>query len=432
MKFKIVTLGCKVNSYESEYYSNSLIENGFEVAKNNESPDLVIINTCSVTSTSDGKDRQMIHREHKLYPNAIILVIGCYAQVSSEIIKNIDGVNIVIGSKYKDQLINIINNYIKNRENVCLVESRNSLKEYEEISVKEYSENTRAFIKIQDGCDNFCSYCLIPLTRGPSRSRKPQYILEEIRNLVKRGYKEIVLTGIDTAWYGTDLINYNFISLLKDIIKENKELERIRISSIEEREITDEFIELMKDNPVILRHLHIPLQSGSKTVLERMHRKYSLDKYEEIVNKLRLSMPDISLTTDVIVGFPGESNEEFNETYNFIKKIKFSQLHVFPYSRRSKTLADTLPNQIKPEVKKERVSKLIELGNELSEEYIGKFKNKTVKVLFETLDKDIIEGHAENYFLIRCKGSKNDLNKIKDVDIIKTGYPYSEGEIKNG
>ena len=430
--YRIVTLGCKVNAYESEAIANQLAENGYQKYDDNHEPTLVIINTCSVTSASDGKSRQMISREHRNYPEALIVVCGCYSQIASSVVASIPGVDIVIGTKYRYKLIELIKEYEANHKQIVLVENSREDKNYESIFVNTYNDNTRAFIKIQDGCNNFCSYCIIPYARGPVRSRPKEEIFSEIETLVKASFKELVLTGIHTAGYGLDLDNYLFADLLEDMMKILPPYERVRISSIEESEIPDKMIELMAKDKRVVPHLHIPIQSGCDTVLKRMNRKYDCNQYFKMVAKLRKVLPDIALTTDVIVGFPGETEEEFQETVAFIKKVGFSALHVFPFSRRSGTVADKMPNQVDPQIKKERVKTLIALSNELANNYAKKFENKELEILFETYDPKtgLIVGHAPNYMKVAAKGEKKYLNTIKKVIIDKRGYPLNYGHLK--
>lgn len=427
MKYKIITLGCKVNSYESESYKILLESRGY-LESFSDTADIIIVNTCSVTSTSDQKSRQMIHRMHKANPNSLLIVVGCYSQVSYESIKDIEGVNIVIGSKYKNELLDLIDEYNNTHQQIVKVENSREFNLYEEIKVTSYNDNTRAFLKIQDGCNNFCSYCLIPYTRGKARSRKPIDVINEAKILVENGFKEIVLTGIHTAGYGLDFENYTFTDLLKELVKIDG-LERLRISSIEESEISDEFIDLLNSSKSIVPHLHIPLQSGCDETLKRMNRKYNCEQFYNTITKIRSLVPNICITTDVIVGFPGETNEEFNKTYEFIKRVNFNMLHVFPYSVRSGTVAAKMKDQIDPKIKKERVNTLIELNNELANNYINNYQDKVLDVLFETYENGLIRGHGENYFMVECEGDESYLNKIKQVKITKPGYPKSFGII---
>lgn len=423
MKFKVTTLGCKVNSYESMAMIEILKNHGF-VEDNEGICDIEIINTCSVTSVADAKSRKMIHRAKKNNPNVIIVVTGCYAQVSSEDIKNFENVDIIIGTKYRDEIYDLINEYLTNKKQIVKVSNILRVHDYEEMKVTSYAENTRAYLKIQDGCNNFCSYCIIPYTRGPVRSRDKENVFNETKELINKGFKEIVLTGIHTAGYGTDLQNYSFNDLLKDLVKIDG-LKRLRISSIEDSEIDDEFINIVKNSGVIVNHLHIPLQSGSESVVKRMNRKYKLSDYYDTIVKIKQQIPDIAITTDVIVGFPGETEEEFLETYDFIKKVNFAELHVFPYSKRNGTIAARMKDQVSNDVKKSRVHKLIELSDELNLAYRNEFLDKEVDVLFETVEGEYVIGHSTNYIKVKCLGDSSDLNKIYRVKIIENQKDFS-------
>lgn len=429
-KYKIITLGCKVNSYESESMAEQLEKIGYSFATNDDNVDLVIINTCTVTSTSDAKSRQMIRKAIKNYPNAKILVAGCYSQMSSDFVSKIEGVDIVIGNKNKGNLACLLKKNEEERNVLIDVSEGRKLFDFEETKVNDYHEFTRAYLKIQDGCNNFCSYCVIPYARGPMRSRNKDEIINEAKVLVSKGFKEIVLTGINTAGYGVDLENYTFFNLLNELLK-IEGLERIRISSIEDTEISDDIINLAFANPKIVNHFHIPLQSGCDSVLKRMNRKYTTAEFLNKLNKIRRVVPNVAITTDVIVGFPQESEEEFLETYEFIKKAKFSELHVFPYSMRSGTPAARMCGQIDPNIKKERVHKLLELNNELALSYVSEFKDKVLGVLFETFDKEkgCVIGHTTNYLKVEAAGNEEMLNKIINVKITNPSYPISKGII---
>lgn len=415
MNFITLSLGCKVNSYEISAISEKLISEGYKEVKEGD-VDVCLINTCSVTSVADQKSRQHIRKLRKAYPKAILVVMGCYSQHESELVASF-GADIVLGTSNRNKIIDYINDFIKTKKAIIDVDSHSRKFNYEELGTLTILPSTRAYVKIQDGCNNFCSYCIIPQTRGVSRSRNKDNIIKEIKELVKNGFKEIVLTGIHVAGYGQDLGDYSFSNLISDIIKEVPSLYRLRISSIEESEIDDELINLLKSGKTIANHLHIPLQSGSKSVLQRMHRKYDTEAFFEKIKKIRDASPDISITTDVIVGFPGETQEEFLETVNFIKKIKFSELHVFPFSIRENTLASRMDNQVSPETKKERVKTLLELGKTLQNEYESKFVNKPLEVLFEEYDKNkkINKGHASNYIEVQVNSDISFHNQIKTV-----------------
>ena len=429
-KYKIITLGCKVNTYESESMAEQLDNNGYCLAKEEDNVDFVIINTCTVTSTSDQKSRQMIRKAIKNYPGAKILVTGCYSQMSSDFISTIEGVDIVIGNTKKGNIIELLTKKEEISSVLVDIQQGRSIKDYEEIKVTSYHENTRAYLKIQDGCNNFCSYCIIPYARGPLRSRKKEDVLNEARDLVAKGFKEIVLTGIHTAAYGEDFENYSFFDLLCDLVKIDG-IKRIRISSIEETEITDDIINLVFTNEKVVNHFHIPLQSGCDTVLKRMNRKYDTEQFYNKIQKIREVVKDVAITADVIVGFPQETEEEFQQTYDFIKKVGFAELHVFPYSMRSGTPAARMSGQVDPRIKKERVHRLLELNNQLALDYVNKFKDKELDVLFETFDEKtgLVVGHTTNYLKISAKGSADLINKIVKIKVLETGYPLSKGVI---
>ena len=410
MKVKAVTLGCKVNAYESEYILSSFKDRGYEIT--NDIADIYIVNTCSVTNTSDAKSRKVINRLIRENPNSIIVVMGCMIEANKDM--EIPGVSLIIGNKDKNKVVDLVENYLKDKQ-VRKILYDNFDDTFEDMFITNMTSHTRAFVKIQDGCENFCSYCIIPYTRGKQRSKDPDLVIKEIETLVSNGYKEIVLTGIHTGHYGSDL-QTTFPDLLKRIVKING-LERLRISSIEITELNDEFFEVLKANPIIVSHLHIPLQAGSDTVLQAMNRKYLTNYFEAKVKKIREIRPDISLTTDVIVGFPGETEEEFQETLDFVSKIKFTKVHVFPYSRRKGTEADTMPNQIPENIKKERVKRLIDLSNQLEKEYLDLFFNKEVEVLIEEEYPDYSLGHTGNYLKVKVLKpfKSNELIKVKII-----------------
>lgn len=427
-KFKVVTLGCKVNSYESEAVSNMFIEAGYERTDNNS--DVIVINTCSVTSTSDSKSRQRIRHEIKENPNAIICVMGCYSQVKSEEVKNIEGVNIIIGTKYRNKIVDLLKEYEINKKQIVMIEDSNTFTKFEDLCVIDYFSNTRAYLKIQDGCNNFCSYCIIPYTRGRVRSKNKDLIIKEANILVKKGYKELVLTGIHTGGYGIDLENYRFEDLLEDMVREIKGIDRIRISSIEIHELTDKVLKLMKNNKVFVNHLHIPLQSGCDNTLKAMNRKYDVKYFIDRIKAIKEFIEDCSITTDVIVGFPGESDDDFKETCNNIRKIGFTKIHVFPFSSRSGTVASKMSNQINGNVKKKRVNELIRLSKEMGKAYYDKFINQEVEVLFETYDNGIVTGYTSNYLKIHCKGDESLLNKIVKVKVLELVEKDNDYEMK--
>ncbi|MGN1295158.1 MAG: tRNA (N(6)-L-threonylcarbamoyladenosine(37)-C(2))-methylthiotransferase MtaB [Bacilli bacterium] len=406
--YKTHTLGCKVNTYETQAIKELLNKNGY-VESGDDCPlcDVYIINTCAVTAVGEQKSRQKIRSAIKMYPGSVIVVMGCYAQLHAQTIQEIEGTSIVIGTQDRKRIVELLDEYFVNKEQINIVEKNTRQRTYECLDISDYQENTRAFLKIQDGCNNFCSYCIIPYTRGNFRSRPKEDVLKEVRRLVDNGFKEIVLTGIDTSSYGKDLQNYSFDDLLKDIIQIAPELKRLRISSIEESCLSDEFISLLQNSPIIAHHLHLPLQSGSKTVLERMKRKYTKEEFYQTVKKIKDAVPDMALACDVIVGFPGESEEEFNETCEFIKKCEFAYLHVFPYSKRPGTPAAMMKDQVEPKIKKERTAKLIALGEELKKKYELQYEGKEVDVLVETFDekKKMYKGYSSSYLEVYVESS---------------------------
>ena len=376
MKVGICSLGCKVNIYESELVTNILKNNNYTVVDFEDKADIYIINTCSVTNESDKKSRKMINRAKKNNPAAIIIVMGCYSQVNAE---DID-VDIVLGNKDKSKIVEIIEEYIKTKQKKKIIYDLTKV-DFEKMEITNFDSHTRAFVKIQDGCNAFCSYCIIPYVRGRVRSKDPEDVIKEVTALVEKGYKEIVLTGIHTGRYGTD-INTNLEELLNKLVN-IPNIYRIRLSSIEINEITPGIKELLKENKVMAKHLHIPLQSGSNKILKLMNRRYNKEEFLSMVDNLR-DIPDISLTTDLIVGFPNEDEEEFNETIDTLKEIGFTKIHTFPYSKRKGTPAATMDNQVSPEEKKKRVHRILDLSNKYEHNFyeskIGKIYDGVVEV----------------------------------------------------
>ena len=400
MKFKIFSLGCKVNSYECNAVASALKSAGY--VEDNENPDVVIINTCSVTATADQKSRQHIRKFQKLWPNAIIVVMGCYAQGNAEFIDKEIQPTILIGTSNRNRIVELIEQYKKTHERMVLIDKETRNFEYEELGVTSCSENIRAYLKIQDGCNNFCSYCIIPYRRGKMRSRQFDEVINEAKYLIKLGYKEIVLTGIHVGGYGKDLGNVSFSDLV-DTLTSLEGLESLRISSIEESEIDEKLINLYKTRKNLAPHIHIPLQSGSTSVLKRMNRKYTADEFLNKLNSLRKSLPNVAITSDVIVGFPGETEEEFKETYDLIVKSNINMLHVFPYSVREGTVAAKMENQIAPQVKKERANVLLELSKEQWKKYCSNYIGKPIEVLIEQYDEKsgYFIGHTRNYIEVK-------------------------------
>lgn len=424
MKFQIYTLGCKVNTYESNVMRDALLNKGYFEVGLKEKADITIINTCTVTNTADSKSMKVIRQAIRRNENAIIVVCGCLVQNKKEEVSKIDGVDIVIGNINKSKIVDYIEKYIEEKKQE--VDVRNIMNTNFEPMLLNNFNKTRAFVKIQDGCNNFCSYCIIPYTRGNVRSKDKQSVLKEIQLLVDEGHKEVVLTGIHTGNYGAEFADYKFADLLKDIVKIDK-LERLRISSIEITEINDDVMEVIKENNILVDHMHIPLQSGSDAVLKRMNRKYDKEYFINKIKKLRKIRPNISITTDVIVGFPGETEEEFEETIETIKKIKFTKLHVFPYSKREGTKAAIMDGQVDENIKKKRVKILLQLSKELEYNYMEKFIGEKVIFIPEMVKEEYIIGHTGNFLNVKYRGNKNDLNKDIEVKINNIEYPYCIG-----
>ena len=384
------TLGCKVNTYESNAMLKIFNEAGYQEVDFKQVADVYVINTCTVTNTGDSKSRQMIRKAIRKNPKATICVVGCYSQTAPEEIEKIEGVGVVLGTQYRSDIVKYVDEHLETGEMVIKVDNVMNLRKFEDLNIDRF-KNTRAFLKIQDGCNNFCTYCIIPYARGRVRSRQKESVLNQAQRLVDNGYVEIVLTGIHTAGYGEDLDDYSFYELLVDLVK-IKGLKRLRISSIETSQISDEIIDLIGSNEIIVDHLHVPLQAGSDATLKRMNRKYTTAEYLEKINKIRSYLPNIAFTTDVIVGFPGETDEEFEETYNFIKQVNYSELHVFPYSPRKNTPAAKMKDQVNDQIKHERANRLLQLSKELNHEFALKQIGKTLKVLFEKRDGEYLIG----------------------------------------
>ena len=423
MKVKSISLGCKVNTYESEYIISSFKDKGYEIVEDNEKADIYVINTCSVTNMSDAKSRKMINHVINENPNACIVVMGCMIEANRDYLN--DGVSIIIGNKDKNKVVDLVEEYLEKKEKIRKLYSDFD-SNFEDMFITNMPGRTRAFVKIQDGCENFCSYCIIPYTRGKCRSKDKDTVIKEVQTLVDNGYKEVVLTGIHTGHYGEDG-GTTFPELLKCIVN-IKGLERLRISSIEVTELNDEFMKVLEENPVIVSHLHIPLQAGSDKILKSMNRKYDKDYFRKKISKIRSIRPDISITTDIIVGFPDEKEEDFNETLEFSKKIGFSKIHVFPYSRRHGTKADTMPNQIDEKVKKERVNRLLEVSKELEIKYLESFIGKEVLVLIEKSIDGECNGHTGNYLNVKIK-SQCERNSLVNVKVLERIDNYLVGEL---
>ena len=421
MKFIINTLGCKVNTYESNVMRDLLLNAGYKEAEENEKADIAIINTCTVTNTADSKSLKVIRHTIKENPNSIVIVTGCFSQVNPDKLKDLEGVSIVLGNHDKSKIIEYIEKYKKENKQVSKIYKIDEVP-FESMKLNNFNK-TRAFVKIEDGCENFCSYCIIPYTRGKVRSKAVNDVLEEVTTLVNNGHHEIVLTGIHTGHYGADLENADFSDLLELICK-IEGLERLRISSIEITELNDKFLDVLSKNPIIVDHMHIPLQSGCDKTLKDMNRKYDVEYFINKINAIRKIRPDISITTDLIVGFPGETEEDFNETLETIKKVEFSKIHVFPFSVRKGTVAEKMDNQLPEVLKKERVKRVLELSKELEIKYMEKFLGKEVLFIPETKREEYVIGHTGNYLLIKAKCNIELSHEALKCKLDSVNYPY--------
>ncbi len=425
------TLGCKVNQYETEAMEELFEKNGYNIVGEDGYSDIYVINTCTVTNLSDRKSRQFIRKSKKKNPEAIVAVVGCYSQVSPEEVENIDGVDVIIGTSERGRIVELCEEAAFTKRKINIVRSVKTYKEFEKIDIDELKSRTRAFVKIQDGCNQFCSYCIIPYARGPIRSREYEDIETEIKKLAKAGFKEIVLTGIHVASYGKDLKNESIVEAI-DKISHIEGIERIRLSSLEPTLIDDDFMKIMTKSSKICDHFHLSLQSGSDTVLKRMNRKYTTEDYRQRVDLIREYLPDAGITTDVIVGFPGETEEEFKETMNFVEEIGFSRIHVFKYSPRKGTPAAIMGNQIHGEIKNMRSEILIKLGDKLSKEFNSKYLDIPKEVLYEEHTKknsDVYEGYTSNYIRVRTPSPDDIIGTIKATKLSGIKDSYIEGDL---
>ena len=411
MKFSICNLGCKVNNYEANWYSQELSAKYQEVPFGDEFADIYIINSCTVTNIAGSKSRQMMHKARKLNKDAVICVVGCYAQMEYEASGIFDDCQILIGSNHKKELPELIDRYLETGERIVMVDSLDQCP-YEEMLLEQFNQ-TRAYLKIQDGCNQFCSYCVIPFARGRERCLNADTAVEIAARLVKNGHKELVLTGIHTGRYKYE--NTDLTGLIRRLLNEVDGLERLRISSIEVTEITDELIELIASDGRVARHLHIPLQSGYDKTLKEMHRPYTTAQFQHCIDKIREKVSDISISTDVIVGFPGESDEDFHHTYEFIKNSGMSFLHVFPYAAKNHTVAAKMKNQVNGTVKKQRVAELTKLSGELYNEFISRFSGKSGYVLFERNRDNSWVGHNSEYVEVHVNEAADLSNRLVKV-----------------
>lgn len=424
------TLGCKVNHYETDTIWQLFKQAGYDKVEFDDKADVYVINTCTVTNTGDKKSRQAIRRAVRRNPDAVVAVTGCYAQTSPDEILQIPGVDVVVGTQGRDKLLDHIDEHLARREPINAVKNIMKNREFEEMDVPAYSERTRASLKIQEGCNNFCTFCIIPWSRGLMRSRRPENVLKQARQLVAAGYKEIVLTGIHTGGYGDDFADYKLADLLWDLDKVEG-LKRIRISSIEASQIDERVLEVLNKSEKMCRHLHIPLQAGDNTVLKRMRRKYTVEEYRNKIEKIREALPNLAVTTDIIVGFPGETDEMFENTYRLIEECQFAELHVFPYSMRTGTPAARMTDQVDEQIKHERVDRLIALSEQLSMRYASQFTREVLEVIPEQPFKEapesgMYEGHSDNYLKLIFPANESLVGKLCKVRLDKPGAEYSE------
>lgn len=433
LRVAFATLGCRVNHYETEAMAEKFIREGYEVTEFENFADVYVINTCSVTNMSDKKSRQIIGRARRTNPEAIIAAVGCYSQVSPDEVAKIEGVDVVLGTRNKGDIVYYVNKAKDEKKPQLMVGEVLRNKQFEDLNIEEYQDKTRAFLKIQDGCNRFCAYCLIPYTRGTTCSKDPKKVLSEIKKLNEHGFKEVILSGIHTASYGVDLDgDITLVSLLEEIEKLDG-IERVRIGSIEPCFFTDEVIEKMKKMKKLCPQFHLSLQSGCDATLKRMNRRYTAKEYEDAVNKIRENLKDASITTDVIVGFPGETDEEFNETYEYLKRLKLTKTHIFKFSPRKGTKAADMPNQIDGTVKDQRSKVLIELNNKNENEFAKSLVGRELDVLIEqevSKKPGIFEGYTRNYVKVEIlNANENMIGEIVSCQIEDAKDEYIIGKI---
>lgn len=425
------TLGCKVNAYETEAMIELFKKSGYEIVDFEESADIYVVNTCTVTSFGDKKSRQMIRKAKRQNDDAVIAVVGCYSQVAPDKVMEIPGVNVVVGTNDRKRIVEFIEDFLRDRAPIKHVGNIMKVGEFEELDIDEFRDKTRAFLKIQDGCNNFCSYCLIPYARGPIRSRDPEKVVEQVKRLAGSGFKEVILSGIHIASYGRDINGVNLMDLIEKI-QYIEGIERIRIGSLEPTFFSNTVIERLKNIPKLCRHFHISLQSGCDETLKRMNRHYTTSEYENYVHKLRDALHEVSVTTDIIVGFPGETDDEFNKTYNYLKKLELSKTHIFKYSPREGTPAANYKDQVTPYKKDERSNALIELNSINESRFIERFAGGKMMVLYEAQCKDLegyVEGYTDNYIEVKAPGNSGDIGRIRETLLIDNHGSYAEGKI---
>lgn len=428
-KIAFITLGCKVNLYDTEAMAELFTEKGYEVVDFEEYADVYLINTCTVTNLGDKKSRQMIRRAKRINPNSVVVATGCYAQVASEEVAKIEGINIVIGTKNRSEIVETVENYVAENGVVNNVSDIMGEKEFEPLQISRLTNRTRAYIKIQEGCNRYCTYCIIPYARGPIRSRKPEEVVEEVKKLAENGFKEVVLTGIHVASYGLDLGNITLADIIEKVHSVGG-IERIRFSSMEPLAIDNEFVARMSKLPKVCDHYHLSLQSGCNRTLKRMNRKYNAEQYAEACERLRNAFPNVAITTDIIVGFPDETEEDFKESLAFAERMKLDKIHTFPYSPKKGTPAAKMKNQISGDVKSQRSKEMIALSDKMNIDFLNNNIGKTVPVLFEDMENGFWQGHTTNYIKVLAKSDENLNNKIVDVKLDKIhGVEIVEGTV---
>lgn len=421
-------LGCKVNQYESEAIAELFQEKGYEIVDIDEEADVYVINTCTVTNFGDKKSRQLIRKVKRQNENAIVAVVGCYAQTAPQELMKVEGVNLVIGTKDRAQIVEMVENYDVSRGVENHVSDIMKERVFEPLSIQKLANRTRAYLKIQDGCSQYCSYCIIPYARGPIRSREPEEVLAEVKRLAENGFKEVVLTGIHVASYGKDRRDTSLLEILRQV-HEVEGIERIRFSSIEPNVVTEEFAQALTELPKVCDHFHLSLQSGCDKTLKEMNRKYDTEKYRQAAATLRKYLPEVALTTDIIAGFPGETEEDFQASYDFAKEIGFAKIHAFPYSPKRGTPAAARKDQLLNAVKSERSRRLIELSDKMADDFIQAYVGKEVEVLYErAIGEGVYEGHTTNYIKVQGTSEKDLTNQICKTKILKAEKEELFGE----
>lgn len=422
-KIAFATLGCKVNFYDSEAMAELFRARGCEITDFDKKADVYVINTCTVTNFGDKKSRQMIRRARRLNKDAVIVAAGCYTQAAPEEVMRIEGINIIIGTKNRANIVDIVESYRPEQGILNAVSGINNEKTFEPLKITGLKDRTRAYIKIQEGCNRYCSYCIIPYARGPVRSRQPEDIVEEVEKLAENGFKEIVLTGIHVASYGIDLKNISLADIVERV-HDTKGIERIRFSSMEPKAVDEEFLGRMSALEKVCGHFHLSLQSGSNETLRKMNRRYTAEEYAEVCENIRKVYPDAAITTDIIVGFPTETDENFEESYAFAERVRLSKIHVFPYSPKPGTPAAEMRPQVSPDVKSERSRRMLELGARLNREFMSSFIGREMDVLFEKKDGEYWEGHTRNYIKVLADSDRDLSNCVENVRL--TGIAKDE------